>query len=51
MLSVSNISVVYGAHRALEKASIQVDAGEIVVILGANGAGKSTTSIHFQNLI
>jgi branched-chain amino acid transport system ATP-binding protein len=42
MLSVSNISVVYGAHRALEKASIQVDAGEIVVILGANGAGKSS---------
>ena len=42
MLNVSNISVMYGAHRALEDAAVRVDAGEIVVILGANGAGKSS---------
>ena len=42
MLDVSGISVRYGAHRALENAAVRVDAGEIVVILGANGAGKSS---------
>ncbi len=42
MLNVSGISVMYGAHRALEDAAVRVDAGEIVVILGANGAGKSS---------
>ena len=42
MLEVSGISVKYGAHRALEDAAVSVNAGEIVVILGANGAGKSS---------
>lgn len=42
MLDVSKLSVMYGAHRALENASIHVDTGEVVVILGANGAGKSS---------
>ena len=42
MLEVRDLSVFYGRHRAVEKASIQVETGEIVVMLGANGAGKST---------
>ncbi|NQV56067.1 MAG: ABC transporter ATP-binding protein [Rhodospirillales bacterium] len=42
MLETENVSVFYGRHHALEKASIKVDRGEIVVMLGANGAGKST---------
>jgi branched-chain amino acid transport system ATP-binding protein len=42
MLEVSGLSVSYGAHRALEDVSIRVKAGEICVILGANGAGKSS---------
>ena len=42
MLEVGNLSVSYGQHRALEGVSINVQKGEIVVILGANGAGKST---------
>ncbi|MGI9355377.1 MAG: ABC transporter ATP-binding protein, partial [Rhizobiaceae bacterium] len=42
MLEVSGISVSYGPHRALEDASVRVEGGEIVVILGANGAGKSS---------
>ena len=42
MLKVENLSVSYGAHRALENVSIHVDKGEICVILGANGAGKTT---------
>jgi branched-chain amino acid transport system ATP-binding protein len=42
MLEVRDLSVAYGAHRALENVSIRVAAGEICVILGANGAGKSS---------
>lgn len=42
MLSVANLSVSYGLHRALSDVSLSVSQGEIVVILGANGAGKSS---------
>jgi branched-chain amino acid transport system ATP-binding protein len=42
MLEVKDLSVSYGKHIALEDASVRVDKGEIVVILGANGAGKSS---------
>lgn len=42
MLEVSNLSVAYGQHRALENVSVRIGKGDIVVILGANGAGKST---------
>jgi branched-chain amino acid transport system ATP-binding protein len=42
MLEVKDLSVSYGKHIALEGASVRVDKGEIVVILGANGAGKSS---------
>jgi branched-chain amino acid transport system ATP-binding protein len=43
MLSVSGLSASYGAIRAVEEISIEVGAGRLVAILGANGAGKSTT--------
>ena len=42
MLESRNVSVFYGRHRALENVSLTVSKGEIVVMLGANGAGKST---------
>ena len=42
MLEVANLSVHYGLHRALDRVSLQVRPGELVVMLGANGAGKST---------
>jgi len=42
MLEVSDVSVVYGQHRALDNAALRVGRGEIVVILGANGAGKTS---------
>jgi len=43
LLSVENLSVSYGRIRALHGISFQVAEGEIVCIIGANGAGKSTT--------
>ena len=42
MLEIRNLSVFYGRHRAVENVSASVSTGEIVVMLGANGAGKST---------
>jgi branched-chain amino acid transport system ATP-binding protein len=42
MLESRNVSVFYGRHRALENVSASISKGEIVVMLGANGAGKST---------
>ncbi len=42
MLEVRHLSVSYGQHRALSDVSLRVERAEIVVILGANGAGKSS---------
>src|SRR6185436_1732489 len=42
MLEVSGLSVRYGKHLALDEVSLSVGPGEIVVMLGANGAGKSS---------
>ncbi len=43
LLEVNNIHTYYGAIHALKGISIQVEQGEIVTLIGANGAGKSTT--------
>ncbi len=42
MLELRNLSVRYGAVRALEDVSLRAEAGGITAILGANGAGKSS---------
>ena len=42
ILEVKNLSVSYGGIKALTDVSLAVDEGEIVSIIGANGAGKST---------
>ncbi len=43
MLKLSNVSVNYGSFTAIKHVNIEVKKGEIVVLLGSNGAGKSTT--------
>ncbi|MGI8751507.1 MAG: ABC transporter ATP-binding protein [Acidimicrobiales bacterium] len=43
LLEVDDIHVFYGAVEALKGISLNVDVGEIVALIGANGAGKSTT--------
>ena len=43
MLKVENINVYYGAIHAIKDVSFEVNDGEIVTLIGANGAGKSTT--------
>ena len=42
MLSIKNLDLFYGDAQALERVSLEVPAGEIVAIVGANGAGKSS---------
>src|SRR3954467_1959805 len=43
LLEVNEIHSFYGNIEALKGVSIEVDEGEIVTLIGANGAGKSTT--------
>ena len=42
LLTVNNISVYYGSVQAIRNVSFHVEKGEIVTLIGANGAGKST---------
>lgn len=51
MLEINNLFVKYGNIEALHGISLEVDEGEIVTILGANGAGKSTTLNAISGLV
>lgn len=42
MLQLKNVDVCYGSFKALNQISMTVNSGELVVLLGANGAGKSS---------
>jgi branched-chain amino acid transport system ATP-binding protein len=51
LLSVENLQVSYGNIRALHGIDFKIDDGEIVCIIGANGAGKSTTLRAISRLV
>lgn len=51
MLEVENLHVSYGAIKALHGVSLKVPAGSIVTLIGANGAGKSTTLRALSGLV
>lgn len=51
LLTVENMEVSYGFIRAIKGISFEVNAGEIVSLIGANGAGKTTTMHALCNLI
>ncbi|MFO7695849.1 MAG: ABC transporter ATP-binding protein [Anaerolineae bacterium] len=51
LLQADNLHVAYGAIRAIQGISFHVDAGEIVTLIGANGAGKSTTLRTISGLL
>lgn len=51
MLEVNNLQVAYGAIKALRGISLKVEEGEVVTLIGANGAGKSTTLRTISGLL
>ena len=51
LLSVENLRVSYDRIRALQGVSFEIDEGEIVCIIGANGAGKSTTLLAISRMV
>jgi branched-chain amino acid transport system ATP-binding protein len=51
MLVLENLDVFYGAIHALRKVSLTVNTGEVVTLIGANGAGKSTTLRAITGLV
>lgn len=51
ILKVDNINVYYGAIHAIKGVSLEVNEGEIVTLIGSNGAGKSTTLKAISNLL
>ncbi len=51
LLEVDNLHVSYGAIRAVRGVSFTLDEGEIVTLIGANGAGKSTTLRTISGLL
>ena len=51
MLELVDLHVAYGNIRALQGISIRVEAGELVALIGSNGAGKSTTLKTISGLL
>ena len=51
MLELNDVNVYYGAIHAIKGITLKVNAGEIVTLIGANGAGKSTTLRTISGLL
>jgi len=51
LLQIDNLHTYYGHIHALKGVSLEVNEGEVVTLIGANGAGKSTTLRSISNLI
>jgi branched-chain amino acid transport system ATP-binding protein len=51
MLKLSNVRAGYGVIEVLKSLNLEVNAGEIVALLGANGAGKSTTLLTIAGVV
>jgi len=51
LLEIADLSIRYGRVQALEHLSLEVHAGEVVTLIGANGAGKSTTLRSISRIV
>ena len=51
MLQIENIDVYYGKIQTLKDVSLRVEDGELVTLIGSNGAGKSTTLRTISGLL
>ncbi|MBU0935177.1 MAG: ATP-binding cassette domain-containing protein, partial [Spirochaetes bacterium] len=51
MLKINNLSVHYGGIHAIQSIGFEVPDGKIITLIGANGAGKSTTLKSIVGLV
>ncbi len=51
MLKINNIQTYYGNIQALKGISMEINEGEIITLIGANGAGKSTTLMSISGIV
>jgi len=51
MLELKNVQAGYGNIQALREVSLTIHSGEIVTLIGANGAGKSTTLMAISGIV
>ena len=51
MLELKNVQTSYGNIQALQDVNLSIHAGEIVTLIGANGAGKSTTLMTISGIV
>ena len=51
LLRIDDLSIRYGHVQALEHVSLEVRAGEVVTLIGANGAGKSTALRSISRIV
>ncbi len=51
MLKLKNVSTFYGNIQALKDVSMEISKGEIITLIGANGAGKSTTLMSISGVV
>jgi len=51
MLKLQNVSTFYGNIQALKDVSMEISQGEIITLIGANGAGKSTTLMSISGIV
>ena len=50
MLEVKNLEVYYGVIQAIKGISFEVNEGEVIALIGANGAGKTRSEEHTSEL-
>lgn len=48
MLKIENLNVYYGGIHAIRDISLEVPAGKVVTLIGANGAGKSSRCLRWR---
>ncbi len=50
VISVENLTVQYGDHRVLDGVNLNIEAGEVMALLGGSGSGKTTILRHIIGL-